>query len=320
MKIKTILEKILGLFSGKKQHTEKNEYEQAKELTKKVVKVKQEIEVIEKPKAYINREYTTEQIQINAKLKELQNRKLNFCFIPPKQNSVNVRSMLEFIYRELPKKAPLEYKGKLRYFLWSKTRKIMEKKHREEKPLLNDKGEFILNDNGKKIYEEFFVCEVCGESGKYNQGYKHNTECHEVWKFDDKYKTAVLIELMVLCPDCHKTAHLNMHEHNEEDFKRLTARYCFVNNLLIKGENGLEPDFDKFNEDYKFALEERERRKEKKYNLDVTVWYRKFNYSIKEDNKLPYFDIKNGNVRFRTDNEEFINFIEEEFKDNKQEG
>lgn len=50
------------------------------------------------------------------------------------------------------------------------------------------------------------VCEICGEIGK-NQGYKHNLECHEIWKFNKKTKTQHLIGLISLCPDCHLVKH-----------------------------------------------------------------------------------------------------------------
>lgn len=314
MKIKSIIKKIFGIFNFSKSQ-EKNDYEEIKIITEKAIVVKDILDGFEKPKSYINREYTTEQLQINAKLKELEKRKLNFCFIPQKMNSINVRSMLEFIYRELPKKAPFDYKGKLRFFLWSKTRKILEKKYRKDIILKNKDDTPLLDSNGKKQYQECFVCEICEQSGTFHQGFKHNTECHEVWKFEDKYRTSVLKRLMVLCPMCHKTAHLNMHENNEELFNELKVRYCFINDLFIKGENGLEPDEQKFIEDYAFALAERERRKSKMYNLDISLWYRLFHKSIEDDYKKDYFEMKNNNVRFRTDNKEYIEFVENEFKE-----
>lgn len=315
MKIKTIINKIFGVFGlNTKQE------EQAVILTQVEHKPKNILEGFEKPKSYINREHTTEQLLINAKYKELKTRKLNFCFIPEKQNSINVRSMLEYIYNELPRKPAFDYKGKVRFFLWSKTRKILEKKYRKDILLILENGKPHTDLNGLKQYKEYYVCQLCDESGIYNQKLNHNTECHEVWLFNDKTKTAILTNLMVLCPMCHKTAHLNMSEHNKELFDTLKLRYCYINNLFIKGEEGLEPNVNLFLEDYNFALSERNKRKNRRYDLDISYWFKLFHKSIEEDNKLTYLYINNEDIIFKTDNIEFLEFLESEFKDNKMEG
>jgi hypothetical protein len=51
------------------------------------------------------------------------------------------------------------------------------------------------------------VCEICKDTGK-NQGYKHNVECHEIWKYDDKKHIQKLIGLISLCPTCHQVKHI----------------------------------------------------------------------------------------------------------------
>lgn len=50
-------------------------------------------------------------------------------------------------------------------------------------------------------------CEICGQTG-IEQGYKHNVECHEIWKYDDKKKVQKLIGLISLCPLCHQVKHI----------------------------------------------------------------------------------------------------------------
>jgi hypothetical protein len=50
-------------------------------------------------------------------------------------------------------------------------------------------------------------CEICDNTGK-NQGYRHNVECHEIWKYDDKKKIQKLVGLISLCPLCHQVKHI----------------------------------------------------------------------------------------------------------------
>ncbi len=59
-------------------------------------------------------------------------------------------------------------------------------------------------------------CEICGDTGK-NQGFKHNVECHEIWKYDNKSKNQILIGLISLCPYCHKTKHVGLAQLNGEE-------------------------------------------------------------------------------------------------------
>jgi hypothetical protein len=50
-------------------------------------------------------------------------------------------------------------------------------------------------------------CEICNQTGL-EQGYKHNVECHEIWKYDDKKKIQRLSGLISLCPLCHQVKHI----------------------------------------------------------------------------------------------------------------
>lgn len=59
----------------------------------------------------------------------------------------------------------------------------------------------------RKSYEAAgHKCEICGETGK-EQGYNHNVECHEIWKYDDENHSQTLVGLISLCPRCHKVKH-----------------------------------------------------------------------------------------------------------------
>lgn len=69
----------------------------------------------------------------------------------------------------------------------------------------------ILNKNEWeqcKIYskkQSNNVCSICG-----NIGYKHKTECHEEWVFDDENKIQKLDKILALCPKCHQVKHIGL--------------------------------------------------------------------------------------------------------------
>lgn len=50
-------------------------------------------------------------------------------------------------------------------------------------------------------------CEICGSTGK-KQGYRHNVEAHEVWKYDFVNNKQILVRLISLCPRCHMAKHI----------------------------------------------------------------------------------------------------------------
>jgi hypothetical protein len=59
----------------------------------------------------------------------------------------------------------------------------------------------------KQCYDEANnKCEICNETGK-QQGFKHDVECHEIWEYDDKTNTQILISLIALCVRCHQVKH-----------------------------------------------------------------------------------------------------------------
>ena len=62
------------------------------------------------------------------------------------------------------------------------------------KPVEWDKIRKISYENANNL------CEICGSTGK-KQGYKHNVEAHEIFKYDEKTKTQVLERIISLCPN-----------------------------------------------------------------------------------------------------------------------
>lgn len=275
MIIKTIVNIINSLFSSKK------------EIKKEVIKVSKK-EGHRIPKQYdikyidYSNNNDNEYLERQQKYKELSKNKINMCFIPKAQNSINIRSMLEYVYNDLPKKGT-----KPRFYLWAKSRQIMEN----------------LN-NG--------CCSICGESGK-DQGKNHNTELHEVWDFhkDKKYKKGIakLKYLLVLCPNCHKTCHINMYKNDEQVYEELKIRYCILNNYFKDDK----PDFDKFEDDLLFMEKVKEQDKDYIYDIDLTLFYKKFHRSLEKDFKQDFFKYKNDRVYFEI-TEDFKDFVNAEFK------
>jgi len=46
-------------------------------------------------------------------------------------------------------------------------------------------------------------CEICNGIGE-----RHPVECHEVWEYHDELGVQKLIDLIALCPQCHKVKHI----------------------------------------------------------------------------------------------------------------
>jgi hypothetical protein len=66
-------------------------------------------------------------------------------------------------------------------------------------------------------------CEVCG-----GRGTQHPVECHEVFEFDDRTRVQTLVQLVALCPACHRVKHFGLAQgqgHGAQAF----AHLCRVN-------------------------------------------------------------------------------------------
>ena len=101
-------------------------------------------------------------------------------------------------------------------------------------------------------------CEICDSTGK-KQGFNHNVECHEVWKYDDKNKIQRLEKLIALCPLCHKVKHVGLARVNGEE--KLVLKH------LMKVNNMTETDaIDYISDSFKLGVE----RSKYKWKLDIS--------------------------------------------------
>lgn len=58
----------------------------------------------------------------------------------------------------------------------------------------------------KACYRRFdYHCSVCGGVGR-----THPVEAHELWEYDDKNLVQKLVDIVALCPDCHKVKHMGL--------------------------------------------------------------------------------------------------------------
>lgn len=57
-----------------------------------------------------------------------------------------------------------------------------------------------------------YRCEICG-----NVGQKHPVEAHEEWSFDLHSRKQALVNLLALCPRCHKVKHYMRSVKNGEE-------------------------------------------------------------------------------------------------------
>lgn len=73
-------------------------------------------------------------------------------------------------------------------------------------------------------------CIICGQQGK-NQGRKHNTECHEIWEYDDTENIQTLVDIWPLCPLCHQVKHLGRTRHfaTPDSWERVINHFQKVN-------------------------------------------------------------------------------------------
>ena len=58
----------------------------------------------------------------------------------------------------------------------------------------------------RECYKRFdYRCSVCDGVGR-----DHPVEAHEVWHYDDETRIQKLMDVVALCPDCHKVKHLGL--------------------------------------------------------------------------------------------------------------
>lgn len=177
-------------------------------------------------KVYKNRGETVEQhtpegIRRTAEKEKQAKRLLRFEFIPAMQARKNCRSYIQYTYK--------------RFDRWKTIRDKVE-----------------LERGG--------VCQICGADSK-KMKFKHSTECHEVWEYDEFSKVQRLVALEALCVYCHKTKHLNQWTGNDEEFRFLLDTYALLNDI----------DEEAALKDYEFHIAEYDRLKNKKFTLDMSL-------------------------------------------------
>ncbi len=82
----------------------------------------------------------------------------------------------------------------------------------------------------RKTYRRYnWTCQICNAYGV-------RVNCHEKWKYDDKLKRQILVDLVCLDDDCHNIKHWGRtiqlyHEgkNSQEDIDRLRKHFCKIN-------------------------------------------------------------------------------------------
>lgn len=120
-----------------------------------------------------------------------------------------------------------------------------------------------------------YQCEYC-----YRTFDKNNTKslkylhCHELWNFDYENQRQILIDILLLCNNCHNCQHINLASLKDWDDKAI-AHYKKVNHLSNSDFNEIKREGYLFRKNYidKNLISRKE--------LDeVQVWFFKMNCDI----------------------------------------
>lgn len=151
----------------------------------------EELEKIEELR-FFKEEQKAERKALKQRIRERQKHyKIRFCFIPEVQNSLNIRSYLE-------------YKTK-NYLKWNEIRM----------------SEFKKRNN---------TCMCCNQPFD-NSVTERKPELHEEWTFNDKTRVQAARKLYSLCAECHQIAHINRHKNDKKMFDYLFKKYIEYNNI-----------------------------------------------------------------------------------------
>lgn len=80
------------------------------------------------------------------------------------------------------------------------------------------------NKPGK--HGKIYTCSICG-----GQGSRHPVEAHEEWVFNGNKIT--LVDVIPLCPACHKMKHMNFYRNKITTFRALMERYARLTNTTL---------------------------------------------------------------------------------------
>lgn len=178
--------------------------------------------------------------------KILSKRKLRFEFVPRKQARKNCRTYLEY-----------------------KTKDFSSWKTIRDKVDIDNKS----------------VCQICGTDSK-SIGFKHSTECHEVWKYNEVSGIQKLTDLEALCVICHRVKHANQYKESDE-FDNLIQYYAAINEI----------EYEQAMQEYEFCDRQNDRIKNVMFKLDMQylTWFKikfddvnDFDCHSKEFNKFIY--------------------------------
>ena len=80
-----------------------------------------------------------------------------------------------------------------------------------------------------------YECQICGSVGD-----DWPVECHEVWAFTipNGYPIQGLIDLIALCPMCHRVKHIGR-SFSEEDAIEVFNHFCNINKLTFRQAEGI---------------------------------------------------------------------------------
>ncbi len=82
----------------------------------------------------------------------------------------------------------------------------------------------------KKVYKrDNYKCTICNGVGKH-----HPVEAHEKWEWDFKTKEQILVEIISLCPTCHKVHHYGFNCFNRGVCEPLKWHFVRVNKCSVQ--------------------------------------------------------------------------------------
>ncbi|MES9905544.1 MAG: HNH endonuclease [Sedimenticola sp.] len=95
-----------------------------------------------------------------------------------------------------------------------------------------------------------YKCSICGGTGQRNP-----VEAHEKWSYDDMNKVQKLIDIVALCPLCHKVKHIGL-AIKKGDGGDAIKHYCRINNISIyQALNDIENEFSIYQRRSEFEWE-----------------------------------------------------------------
>jgi 5-methylcytosine-specific restriction endonuclease McrA len=96
----------------------------------------------------------------------------------------------------------------------------------------SDEWDVIRKDSYAKANGK---CEICGETGR-SQGFSHDLECHEIWKYDMSSHIQTLTGFISLCPLCHKAKHIGLTGLGPKDVYHKVIRHIMKVNKMTGPE------------------------------------------------------------------------------------